>query len=103
MTDQIRIELVLATPDKQALFALTVPAGATVSEVIGASPLERRFPDVPVAELEVGIWGRVVSRDHPVRDGDRIEIYRPLQIDPREARRQLALAGRTMGSAKGPG
>ena len=102
LTDQINVELALALPVKQALIALTVPSGATVSDVISASPLARRFPDVPVADLAVGIWGRVVDRDHPVREGDRIEIYRPLQLDPREARRQLALSGRTMGSAKGP-
>ena len=102
MTDQIHVELALALPAKQVLIALTVPSGSTVSDVISASPLARRFPDIPVADLAVGIWGRVVKRDHPVRDGDRIEIYRPLQIDPREARRQLAQAGRTMGSAKAP-
>ena len=103
MTDRIHVELALALPLKQALIALTVPIGSTVSDVIAAFPLEQGLPDVPVAELKVGIWGRVVDRNHPVRDGDRIEIYRPLQIDPREARRQLAQAGRTMGSIKGSG
>ena len=102
MTDRIQVELVLALPSKQALIPLTVPTDSTVSDVIAVSQLERRFPNVPVAELEVGIWGRVVDRGHAVRDGDRIEIYRPLQIDPREARRQLALAWKTMGSIKGP-
>ena len=97
MTEQIDVELVLAMPTKQVLIALRVPVGSTVSDVIAASPVARRFPDVPVGELAVGIWGRVVERDHMVGHGDRVEIYRPLLIDPREARRQLALAGRTMG------
>jgi putative ubiquitin-RnfH superfamily antitoxin RatB of RatAB toxin-antitoxin module len=100
MVGKIDVEVVLATPGKQELIALRVPNGSTVSDVIAASPVERRFPDVPVGELAVGIWGRVVDRNQPVRPGDRVEIYRPLLIDPREARRQLALAGRTMGKTR---
>jgi putative ubiquitin-RnfH superfamily antitoxin RatB of RatAB toxin-antitoxin module len=48
--------------------------------------------------MQAGIWGRPVERDQAVSDGDRVELYRPLNMDPREARRRLAAAGRTMGS-----
>jgi putative ubiquitin-RnfH superfamily antitoxin RatB of RatAB toxin-antitoxin module len=95
----IDVEVVLATPPRQVLIALRVPPGSTVADVITASRLDRQFPDVPVAELRTGVWGRVVEREHVIRDGDRVELYRPLLIEPREARRQLARAGKTMGQA----
>ena len=97
MTDQVDVEVVFATASKQVLVNLDVPAGATVAEVIAASGIQQRFPGVSVAGLAVGIWGRLVTEDQKISPGDRIEIYRPLQIVPREARRQLALAGKTMG------
>ena len=101
VSDLINVEVVLATAPKQALIALRVPAGATAAEVIAASGVEAQFPDIALVELAVGVWGRLVKRDHVVREGDRVEIYRPLRIEPREARRQLARAGKTMGQAAG--
>ena len=47
-------------------------------------------------KLEIGVWGRVVEPGYRLKSGDRVEIYRPLEIDPRDARRKLAEAGRTM-------
>lgn len=99
MAEQVAVELVLATPREQLLLALEVDRGATVAEVISRAPVAEQFPGIQVSELAVGVWGKQVSRDHVVRDGDRIEIYRPLQIDPREARRKLAEVGRTMGQS----
>jgi putative ubiquitin-RnfH superfamily antitoxin RatB of RatAB toxin-antitoxin module len=101
LTGTVDVEVVFATLSKQVLIGLEVPAGATVAEVIAASGIERRFPDVPVRNLAVGIWGRLVERDRRIRPGDRVEIYRQLQIEPREARRQLARAGKTMGRSSG--
>ncbi len=75
-----------------------MPQNSTVADAIRASKLSQRFPDVDFDVLDVGIWGRVVARDHRLADGDRVEIYRPLEIDPREARRQLASLGMTMGA-----
>ncbi len=90
---RVAVELVLATAEKQVLLVLDVDVGSTVADVIAASGIESRFPDLAVGEMPVGIWGRCVSRDTAVRHGDRIELYRPLEIDPREARRQRARAG----------
>ena len=95
----IDVELVCATPERQVLLAMQVADGATVADVIAQSGMQREFPDMRLEELEVGIWGRLVTEDHVVQDGDRIEIYRQLRIDPREARRRLARVGRTMGEA----
>ena len=89
------MEVVLATPEQQGLLSLNVDEGATVAEVIAASDIASHFPDLAVDEMPVGIWGKPVGRESTVRGGDRVEIYRPLEIDPREARRQRALAANT--------
>ena len=93
MGDPIAVELVLATVEEQLLLSLNVNAAATVADVIEESGVESRFPGLDVDEMPVGIWGRLVSRESVVRPGDRIELYRPLEMDPREARRQRARAG----------
>lgn len=99
VTAPIEIELVLATRERQVLRTLQVNEGTTVADVITQSGIHKDFPDIDIDKLDVGIWGKRVGRDHVVTDGDRVEIYRHLAIDPREARRQLALAGLTMGKA----
>ncbi len=95
---KIQVEIVFATADEQLLCALTVPSESTITDVIEISALAEQFPDHDLGEMQVGVWGHPADRRQMVRGGDRIEIYRPLEMDPREARRQLAAAGRTMGS-----
>lgn len=95
MTESVAVEVVLATPEQQVLLSLNVDEGATVAEAIAASGIASRFPGLAVDEMPVGIWGKAVGRESTVRGGDRVEIYRPLEIDPREARRQRALAANT--------
>lgn len=94
----IQVEVVFALADKQRLAAVTLPRGATVADAVAESALSRSFPDENLDVLQVGVWGRVVSRDHVLSDGDRVEIYRALELDPREARRRLASLGLTMGT-----
>lgn len=65
---------------------LTLPAPSNVATALLASPLLARHGLVLDA-LSVGVWGRVQTLDTPLRDGDRVEIYRPLTVDPKEARR----------------
>ena len=86
----ISVELVFAMPDRQVLRSIDMPEGASVADVIEAGNLAREFPDLGLDELQAGIWGRPVDREQVVRDGDRVEIYRPLEMDPREARRLKA-------------
>ena len=92
MSGRLNVELVLATADSQVLLSVDVDAGASVGDVISVSGIQSRFPELPVSEMPVGIWGKQVLRETVVRQGDRIELYRPLEIDPREARRQRARA-----------
>ena len=86
----MRVEVVFALPDRQVLETIDMPEGATVMEAIEQSGVERQFPDVSFASLQAGIWGKLVERDQVLSDGDRVEIYRPLEMDPREARRLKA-------------
>ncbi len=97
MPADLAIEVVFALPDEQRLASVSLPDGATVQDAIDASGLVTRFPDESIDSMQVGVWGRVVDREHALKDGDRVEIYRPLLLDPREARRRLAAAGKTMG------
>jgi len=87
----IHIEVAYATPDKQVLLDLSVPAGTTVAEGIEQSAIRDKFPELKMDIKAVGIFSRKVPLDHVLREGDRIEIYRPLIADPKEVRRQRAL------------
>ena len=86
----LRVEVVFALPERQELVALEVEEGATVGEAIEASGIAERFPGQNLFDCPVGVWGQVVDREHRVNDGDRIEIYRPLRVDPQTARRERA-------------
>lgn len=85
------VEVIYANPEQQAIVTLSMPEGATVEAAIKASGLLERFPDIAMPELNAGIFGEVCKLDQPVSEADRIEIYRPLVHDPKEARRQRAL------------
>ncbi len=90
------VEVVFALPEKQVLKTVFANPGATVADVVAESDLMGAFPGHVLTEMTFGIWGRVVEHNQAVKEGDRIEIYRPLELDPREARRHLALTGGTM-------
>jgi putative ubiquitin-RnfH superfamily antitoxin RatB of RatAB toxin-antitoxin module len=83
----MQVEIVFALPDRQVLRALDVPDGATVADVIASSTLASEFPETNLEDLQAGVWGRLVGRDHVVAEGDRVELYRPLEMDPKDARR----------------
>lgn len=90
MSATIAVEVVFALPGHQELVQVAIEGGATVADAIAQSDLARKFPEVRFDKLQTGIWGRVVPREHVLNDGDRVEIYRPLERDPRDARRILA-------------
>lgn len=94
---QLKIELVFATPDAQKLLAMKVAKGTTAREALLSSDLVTEFPDTRFADCALGIWGKPVADDQLLVAGDRVEAYRPLLHDPRDARRELALQGRSMG------
>jgi uncharacterized protein len=69
-------------------WAVELPAGATVSQALRASGIGAEFPSLELEAQTVGVWGRHVSLDDVLHEGDRIEIYRPLRVDPKVARRE---------------
>jgi putative ubiquitin-RnfH superfamily antitoxin RatB of RatAB toxin-antitoxin module len=90
MADDIEVEVVYALPEARAPVRVTLSAGATVQAALTASGLAQRFPQMMQGPLRVGVFGKLVSLDTPLKSGDRVEIYRPLTVDPKEARRRRA-------------
>ena len=86
----IDVEVAYAKPEQQEIVALKMPEGTTAEQAILASGLLNHFPEIDGADLKVGIFGSVCKLDQPLKKDDRVEIYRPLIHDPKEARRQRA-------------
>lgn len=86
----LRVEVVYALRDRQVLLTLEVEPGTTARVAVERSGILQRHPEVDLARTRLGVFGRVVSSGTPLRDGDRVEIYRPLIANPRQARRERA-------------
>ncbi len=91
-TGTIRVEVAYGEPRQQALVNVDLPPGATLADAIEASDLRTRFPGLEVDPDRVGIFGRKAQLTQLLREGDRVEIYRPLIADPKEVRRARAEA-----------
>ena len=89
--ETIIIEVAHARPDKQVLLNLSVPTGTTLKDAIELSGIREEFPDLEVDPSRVGIFGNKAGFEDQLREGDRVEIYRPLIADPKESRRKRAL------------
>jgi hypothetical protein len=90
VSGEIEVTVVYALPLRADSVSLRVPAGATVGEAISRSGLLERFPEIDLGRARVGIYSRWVRLDTVLRDGDRVEVYRPLVADPKEVRRRRA-------------
>jgi putative ubiquitin-RnfH superfamily antitoxin RatB of RatAB toxin-antitoxin module len=86
----VRVEVVYATSAEQAVLEVQLPAGATVGDAVHTSGILARFPEIDLAHAAIGIFGERATLDEPIEEGDRVEIYRPLFADPKEARRRRA-------------
>ncbi len=95
----LRVEVVYCPRAGETdLVALTVPAGTTLGHALQASGLLARH-GLHCEDLHVGVWGRTQTQTHLLRDRDRVELYRPLTVDPKEARRQRYQKQRAAGAA----
>jgi uncharacterized protein len=91
----IGVEIVYAQPQHSILKALQLAPGSTIADALATAAADPDFFGVDLAHAAVGIFGKVARRDHPLKDGDRIEIYRPLLEEPKLARRKrLSKSGR---------
>ncbi|OIV47911.1 RnfH family protein [Sodalis sp. TME1] len=86
----IRVEVVYALPERQYLRQLVLQEGSTLEQAIRASGLLALRQDIDLDVNKVGIFSRPAKLEDQLSDGDRVEIYRPLLIDPKELRRQRA-------------
>lgn len=95
----INIEVVYGTPEKQLILKVLVASDATVEQTIETSGISQHFPEIDLSENKVGIWNRTCKLTDTLKDGDRIEIYRPLIADPKEVRRMRAEKAKEEGRA----
>ena len=95
--ETIQIEVVFGLKDRQTLRLVEVDSRASCADAIAASGISSDYPEYDLAALPIAIWGKLVQRQDLLKTGDRIELLRPLDIDPRDARRRLASEGQFMG------
>jgi putative ubiquitin-RnfH superfamily antitoxin RatB of RatAB toxin-antitoxin module len=93
----IRVEIVFGLPGRQELVPVNVAPDTNCAAAISQSGIAANFPEFDLPTLPIAIWGRPAEHGDRLKDGDRVEILRPLEIDPRDARRQLAIDGQFMG------
>ncbi len=86
----MQVEVIYALAHEQLIVSLTLQADSTVREAVVRSGLLQRYPEIILDQSPVGIYGERVTYDSLLQDGDRVEIYRPLLVDPMEARRARA-------------
>lgn len=101
--DTITVTVACAEAELQTVLTITLPAGATAADALARSGIFARHPRLDPAACAVGIHGREVEPGRALADGDRVEVLRPLEEDPRARRRRLARAGATMGKGSAPG
>ena len=94
--DSITVEVAYADPGEQLILRLDVAPDTTVQEAIEQSGILERFPEIDPAKMKTGIFGKLKKTSQTLREGDRVEIYRPLIADPKQVRKERAAAGKRM-------
>jgi putative ubiquitin-RnfH superfamily antitoxin RatB of RatAB toxin-antitoxin module len=91
VSDTIQVEVAYALPDKQRIVRLDVPSGTTALQAVSMSQLDEVFEELVIGpDINLGVWGKAVTGDRVLATGERVEIYRPLLIDPKEVRKARA-------------
>ncbi len=94
--EMLHVEVAYALPDHQTLLSIRVPQGATVRDAILQSGILSNHPEIDLSSNKVGVFGKLAKLDAALREGDRVEIYRPLTADPKEVRKLRAAQGKKM-------
>ncbi len=90
----LQIEIAYAEPQRAVVKSFRLVPGSRVADAMRLAALDPDFSGVDLENSALGIFGRVVGTDYPLKEGDRIEIYRPLSADPKTARRARAKSAR---------
>jgi putative ubiquitin-RnfH superfamily antitoxin RatB of RatAB toxin-antitoxin module len=101
MSARLSIEVCYASADEQTLIAVELPEGATVQQALDASGVLQRFPVIDLTTQKVGVFGKLKPLDAVLADHDRVEIYRPLLVDPKLSRQRRVEKTRKAGSIEG--
>ncbi len=97
MTEQhMMVEVAYALPNEQLIIPISMPLGANAEAAIRASGILNKFPEIDLNVNQIGIFSKLSKLDAPLRNLDRIEIYRALIADPKEVRKQRAADGKVM-------
>lgn len=86
----VKVEVVYAGAERQSLLIVDIEQGQTAMDAIQLSGILQQFPEIDLPNSEIGIFSQKVSPDHVLEQGDRVEIYRDLLIDPKDRRRDRA-------------
>ena len=86
----MKVELVYVDADEEFIVSLDLALAATVADALEQSQLLEKIPSLKAVDYRLGIYAQEVSAETPFQAGDRIEVYRPLVLDPMEVRRQRA-------------
>ena len=90
MAEEIAVEVSYAVPGAQRVLSLCLPAGCTARRAVALSGIHALFPEIDPASCPLGVFGTAVGDEYRLAEGDRLEVYRPLENDPMEARRLAA-------------
>jgi len=101
----MQVEVAYALPEKQSLLSIEVPEGTTALEAVRASAINEVYPEIKLdneylADLKLGIFSMSCAHDKVLRDKDRVEIYRPLLVDPKESRKNRAALAKVRAKSK---
>ncbi|SDQ62395.1 hypothetical protein SAMN05443245_2107 [Paraburkholderia fungorum] len=101
MSTRLSIEVCYAAADAQTLIAVDLPEGATLQQALDASGILQRYPAINLEAQKVGVFGKLKPLDTVLADHDRVEIYRPLLVDPKLSRQRRVQKARKAGSIEG--
>jgi len=93
MDDTIHVEVAYATPREQVIIPLDVPMACNTLQAIEQSGILKQFQEIDMSQNKIGIFSKPCTLSTQLREGDRVEIYRPLIADPKEVRKRRAGKG----------
>nr|WP_234422251.1 RnfH family protein [Sedimenticola thiotaurini] len=96
MSEHFDVEVAYAKPEEQVILTVSVEPGTTVQQAAERSRITDRFPEIDLSSAKFGVFGKAAKGDATLQPGDRVEIYRPLIADPKEARKKRAAQGKQL-------
>lgn len=94
--EEMMVEVAYATPEEQLILPVAVDPESSIKQVVEQSGIVAHFPEIDTSNMKVGVFGKLAKVDGKLNPGDRVEIYRPLIADPKEARKKRAAEGKSM-------